>query len=166
MNRQKRCPKCGYVRYWKIRRGKRKCVKCRYEYPARNTRLNLTRKQWREIIKWFVLEQSIDRIVEQTYISRYKVIKVLTHVRRLMLSALPEIFDGFVEVDETYIGGQWKNKRKVPRKLLGLKGGVEQVSNRYLGYFVYEGKFGLKLFQMWRQRHYYPCLREELNEVQ
>lgn len=27
-----------------------------------------------------------------------------------MTKDLPEIFEGIIEVDETYIGGQWKNK--------------------------------------------------------
>lgn len=29
---------------------------------------------------------------------------------------IPEIFEGTVEVDETYLGGQWKNKRKYLKK--------------------------------------------------
>ena len=29
---------------------------------------------------------------------------------------VPEIFSGTVEVDETYLGGQWKNKRKTIRE--------------------------------------------------
>jgi hypothetical protein len=32
-----------------------------------------------------------------------------------MTQDVPEIFLGTVEVDETYLGGQWKNKRKMIR---------------------------------------------------
>jgi len=32
-----------------------------------------------------------------------------------MTKDVPEIFSGTVEVDETYLGGQWKNKRKTLR---------------------------------------------------
>jgi transposase len=32
-----------------------------------------------------------------------------------MTKDVPEIFPGTVEVDETYVGGQWKNKRKTFR---------------------------------------------------
>ncbi len=122
MDRKKRCPRCGYGKYWKIRRNKRKCINCRYEYRVGNSKLKLTRSQWRELIKWFVLEQSIDRIVEQTYISRYKVMKALTYLREHMMMDIPDIFEGTVEVDETYIGGQWKNKRKETRLIETKRG--------------------------------------------
>jgi transposase-like protein len=32
-----------------------------------------------------------------------------------MLLDIPKVFEGIVEVDETYLGGQWKNKRKSQR---------------------------------------------------
>ena len=39
-----------------------------------------------------------------------------------MTQDVPEVFEGVVEVDETYVGGQWRNKRKVQR-LQGTKRG-------------------------------------------
>jgi hypothetical protein len=36
-------------------------------------------------------------------------------IRQALLRDVPEIFTGTVEVDETYLGGQWRNKRKVIR---------------------------------------------------
>jgi hypothetical protein len=37
-------------------------------------------------------------------------------VRRTMVKDIPNVFSGTVEVDETYLGGQWKNKKKAQRK--------------------------------------------------
>lgn len=35
-----------------------------------------------------------------------------------MLRDVPKVFDGIVEVDETYLGGQWKNKRQAIKAML------------------------------------------------
>ncbi|RLI70933.1 hypothetical protein DRO91_06200, partial [Candidatus Heimdallarchaeota archaeon] len=44
---------------------------------------------------------------------KYKVLKGLRLIRNLMVKDIPkELFSGIVEVDETYLGGQKKNKRK------------------------------------------------------
>lgn len=39
-----------------------------------------------------------------------------------MLKDIPEVFSGQVEVDETYIGGQWKNKRKSKKQKPSKRG--------------------------------------------
>jgi len=62
-----------------------------------------------------MLEQSANSIVEQTHIERRRVLRALTRVRIAMVQDIPETFTGTVEVDETYLGGQWKNKRKIIR---------------------------------------------------
>jgi len=43
------------------------------------------------------------------------VLRALTIIRTALTKDVPEIFSGTVEVDETYLGGQWKNKRKALR---------------------------------------------------
>ena len=39
------------------------------------------------------------------------ILRALTYVRIAFQQDVPDVFSGTVEVDETYIGGQWKNKR-------------------------------------------------------
>jgi len=41
----------------------------------------------------------------------------LTVVRGVFSKDIPNVFSGIVEIDETYIGGQWKNKRKSQREI-------------------------------------------------
>ena len=37
-------------------------------------------------------------------------------IRRSLTKDVPDNFSGTVEVDETYLGGQWRNKRKAVRE--------------------------------------------------
>jgi hypothetical protein len=61
------------------------------------------------------MEQSSNSISEQTVFEQRRVLRALTKIRFVMIKDIPEIFSGTVEVDETYLGGQWKNKRKTIR---------------------------------------------------
>jgi transposase len=61
------------------------------------------------------MEQSSNSIAEQTGFNKQRVIRALTKTRLVMIKDVPEIFSGTVEVDETYLGGQWKNKRRFVR---------------------------------------------------
>jgi transposase-like protein len=61
------------------------------------------------------MEQSSNSIAEQTGFNKQRVMRALTLIRCEMTKDVPEIFSGTVEVDETYLGGQWKNKRKTLR---------------------------------------------------
>jgi len=68
------------------------------------------------------MEQSSNSIVEQTGLDKKRVLRALLKIRMLLAKDIPDIFSGTVEVDETYLGGAWKNKRKVVRDI-GTKRG-------------------------------------------
>ena len=59
-----------------------------------------------------MLGLSSNRIAEQTGINKLRILRGLTYVRQAMTRDVPEVFSGIVEVDETYMGGKWVNKRK------------------------------------------------------
>jgi transposase-like protein len=65
---------------------------------------------------------SAQGIAEETGIERKRVLRALLHVREAMAQDIPEVFSGTVEIDETYIGGQWKNKRKSQRTIKAKRG--------------------------------------------
>ena len=106
------CPKCRSKKVYLLSNGKRKCSQCKYEFTPHRLPLYLTRDQWREIIRWFLLEQSSQNVSLRTGFERKRVLRALTYVRTSLMKDVPEIFSGTVEVDETYLGGQWKNKRR------------------------------------------------------
>lgn len=109
------CPKCRSKKVYLLGNKKRRCSKCLYEFTPHRLPLRLTRDQWKDILTWFLLEQSSQNISIRTSLERRRVIRALTLVRRVLTKDVPEIFFGTVEVDETYLGGQWKNKRKTIR---------------------------------------------------
>ncbi len=69
-------------------------------------------KQWRQILRFYALGLSSNKISEQTGIPKQRVLRALAHVRVAMKTDIPKQFSGIVEVDETYMGGKWVNKRK------------------------------------------------------
>ncbi len=48
------------------------------------------------------------------------------YVREAMKKDIPDVFSGTVEVDETYLGGQWRNKRFSERKTGSKRGQGDQ----------------------------------------
>ena len=77
-------------------------------------------KQWshyvrivktKQIISEFVLEHSTNIILARVNIFKYKLLKILTLLRIAMSKDVSEIFDGYAEVDKTYLGGQMKNRK-------------------------------------------------------
>ena len=69
-----------------------------------------------------MLELSSNKVSRQTKIERKRVLRALAYARIAMHKDIPKVFSGIVEVDETYLGGQWKNKRKSTRAI-GTKRG-------------------------------------------
>lgn len=95
--------------------GRRRCARCRYDFYPHRLPLRFSRDEWKEILHLFLMEQSSNSIVEQTGLDKKRVLRALTRVRMVLARDVPEVFSGTVEVDETYLGGAWRNKRKVVR---------------------------------------------------
>ena len=112
MANSQKCPQCGNRRSWSIRRGKRRCSACRYEWRVNKLPLHLSRAEWKRLLRWFLLGQSSARVAEEAHLGREQVLRALALVRKAMAHNIPPVFEGIVEIDKTYLGGSWRNKRK------------------------------------------------------
>ncbi len=106
------CPKCQLTKkFYQLSDGRLKCSGCKKYFTPNKNLIIISRKILKQIISEFILEHPTNTILDRVNISKYKLLKILTLCRIEMTKDISDIFSGTVEVDETYLGGQWKNKR-------------------------------------------------------
>lgn len=111
--RKSRCPFCSFTRFWRLRRDRRKCKRCRREWSPRRPLcrgLRATAPVWRAFLDVFLHERIGARVAATLGRERHVVHRMAHHVRQVMARDLPTPFSRTVEIDETYVGGQWRNK--------------------------------------------------------
>lgn len=125
-----RCPYCSYPRFWKLRREKRKCKRCRREWSG-TVVLNgvrATTAEWRRCVSTFLTRRAARTVSQETRMAYCRVVKMLTRLRETMSLDVATPFSGICEADETFIGGQRKNKRLHIRRRPSKRGhGTEKV---------------------------------------
>lgn len=119
------CPHCNHSRSWVLRREKRKCKRCRREfsikhYPVKGIRSDL--QEWRSCIAVFLRQRTSVQISKELGIGANRSVEMTQVLRLCMTDDLPPVFQGPVEFDETYIGGQRKNKRLHIRRIKAKHG--------------------------------------------
>jgi len=157
------CNHCRKRKFYNIRRGKKRCKSCGYEFKNRLGKLGLSRKKWRELIFWFLLEQPIRGIERQTRISHYSTEKAVKTLRLITARDVPGIFSGTVEVDETYLGGQKKNKRKSQlKKEPESRRGWGTAKQPVFGILTRKGKVFAKLVDDTEARDLLPIITKKV----
>lgn len=78
------CPKCFQAELWKTADKRLKCKKCRHIFTPRPNPLNVSDEILEKVVSEFILEHSTKIISERVNISKYKLLKVLTLLRKLM----------------------------------------------------------------------------------
>lgn len=108
-----RCSHCGARKFWKLGNGEHRCRGCRRDTkPRLVARMRLTRGEWVKLVDLYLIGANSPTLSHKLRRTVPVITKALRLLRACMASDVPEIFSGTVEVDETYLGGQWKNKRK------------------------------------------------------
>ena len=82
---------------------------------------------------------SSQNVALETGFERKRVLRALLLVRRVMAQEIPDVFSGAVEIDETYLGGQWKNKRR-SQKIARAKRGRGTQKTPVFGILCRNGK--------------------------
>lgn len=121
------CPYCSFSRSWIIRRHKRKCKRCKKEFSAQHypvSGFHMTSEEWKHAAHAFITKKTVRTIAAALSIGTRKA-QHLAHYFRCMIAGISmKPFEGPVEIDETYIGGQRKNKRLHIRRLEPSKCGL------------------------------------------
>lgn len=165
---QVKCKRCAGKSFWKIRREKLRCKNCLYEFSSKKrVGGGITKYQWRKLLKWFLRCQSVNVVVEETGVSKYKVLMALGLVRQAMRKDIPGVFKGIVEVDETYLGGQKKNKRKsvlLKERLTGLesKRGFGTTKQAVFGLLARSGKVFARLVEDIEAKDLIPIIQKRV----
>ena len=164
----KKCPRCQNRKFYKVRRGKKRCSSCGYEFKqwlVRNIRLS--NRQWREITQWFVLERSGLWTAERMRLGKNLVYKTFNNLRKICLLDVPGVFSETVEVDETYLGGQKKNKTKkqlLKDKLVGResKRGFGTTKQPVFGILCRSGKVFARLVDNTEAKDLLPIITKQV----
>lgn len=160
MTRRQRCPRCRYTRTWVIRRDKHLCARCRYEWRP-GLPLRLTRHQWQTLLRCHIRGLSAAAVAEEAGLHRQRVLRALILVRAAMQREVPAVFQGTVEIDETYVGGFWRNRRNAQRAR-GRKRGRGTIKTPVFGILCRGGQVWAQVVPDLAAQTLFPLIRRQV----
>lgn len=104
---------------------------------------------------------SSQNIALETRIERKRVLRALLYIRETMAQDIPSVFSGTVEIDETYLGGQWKNKRKSQKVGIAKRGRGTQKTPVF-GILCRKGKVWAKVVPDVEAKTLMPLIRRRV----
>jgi len=163
-----KCPQCSKSKFWKTFDHRLKCQNCHYLFTPKPNCLNIPNKLLKQIISEFVLEHSTNIILARVNVSKYKLLKTLTLLRMEMTRDVPDVFDGYVEVDETYLGGQMKN-RKLQERLKYKKRskqtrGFGTIKQPVFGILCRSGKVWARIIDKIEAEDLHPLIEKQVKK--
>lgn len=112
MARRLKCLRCGSPKYWIVRRERRRCARCRYEWRPARLPLYLSSQQWRTLLGWFVRGVSSAVIAQETGLHRQRVLRALTYVRQAMACDVSPGFQKEVQFNAIYLGAHRERRER------------------------------------------------------
>jgi len=108
-----------------------KCGGCKKKFTQNKIIVSASDKILREIVREILLEHSTDKILARTNISKYKLLRLLTILRKLMATDMPEAFKASGDKNGLCPAGEnRKNKRGAGGRGNGLILGVIKSSDQ------------------------------------
>jgi len=153
-----KCLQCNNTkRFWRLKDGRLRCSVCRKSFTLKKKLPRLNKRIVKKVISEFVLEHSTNTILERVNISKYKLLKLLILLRIVMTKDVPDIFSGIVEVDETYLGGQMKNRKQKDRIKYGKnRRGFGTIKQPVFGILCGKERYLLRSFLIQKPEIYNP----------
>jgi len=160
-----KCPQCQSRDFWRLGDGRFKCQHCGQRFSKPRSQLTITVNLLRQIVSEFLLEHSTNVILSRIKISKYQLLKTLTLLRIAITKDVPKVFFGIVEVDETYLGGQMKNKRLKERRKLGKnRRGFGTVKQPVFGILCRQGKVWAEVVKDIEAKDLHPLIEKQVKK--
>ncbi len=131
--KRRHCFRCNSRSISVVADGRYLCRKCHYLFSIfTSTALSRSRlplDQWYELLWWFAYEFTANKTAKETNLPQRLVHRCFSKIREAMFEYEEKEmvkFFGIVEVDETYIGPKFKNRRRKKRNFLKRIGVVKR----------------------------------------
>lgn len=129
-----RCPNCSYQRkLWSLSDDRWQCARCKKKFSLLTaTVLSATRFSFSEIYEllyWFELELTDRKIAQRLDVSYNRVHRFYMNIRKAIFTYEEQsikLLAESVEVDETYFGADFKNRKRKKREKLRKQGKVKR----------------------------------------
>lgn len=128
------CPRCKYQhKHWKLGDDRWRCARCKKTFGLRTdtwlSNVSYSLKDVVELLYWFeidVTDHKIARRIDDPYSSVHRFFLRVREAIQSYEDRFVHPLDGEVEVDETYFGASFTNRRRAKRERLRKSGQVKR----------------------------------------
>lgn len=120
LDNQINCPKCFKNDFWVTKDKRLKCKNCRYIFTLKKNVFNIKNEILEQIIIEFLLDHSTNIILGKVDISKYKLLQILTYLRKIMIKDIPDNFRKSIKIDNEYFKLNSKINKKNRSPIIGV----------------------------------------------